>query len=190
MRRPEARCDREARLRQASDGAAARPESGGMGEDRGLDALRFLALFFVALTLGPSLAHLLELPNKMDLSREDYLTVQQIYRGWALLGFVVAGALLSTAALTLRVRARPRELAWSLTALAFLVVGHAIFWVFTFPANQATANWTALPENWLALRSRWEYSHAAAAVLNLLALTALIAATLAARTAPHPPRAR
>ena len=31
----------------------------------------------------------------MPLSRDDDLTVQQINRGWALLGFVVAGALLS-----------------------------------------------------------------------------------------------
>jgi hypothetical protein len=38
------------------------------------------------------------MPNKMVLSREDYLTVQQIYRGWALLGIAVAGALISTIA--------------------------------------------------------------------------------------------
>lgn len=43
----------------------------------------FIAVFFVALALGPALAHLLELPNKINLGREDYLTVQQIYRGWA-----------------------------------------------------------------------------------------------------------
>ena len=57
--------------------------------------MRFIALLCTALALAPALAHLLELPNKINLSREDYLTVQQIYRGWALLGFVVAGALLS-----------------------------------------------------------------------------------------------
>jgi hypothetical protein len=47
------------------------------------------------LALAPALAHSLELPNKIDLSREDYLTIQQGYRGWALLGFVVVRALLS-----------------------------------------------------------------------------------------------
>jgi hypothetical protein len=56
----------------------------------------FLSLIFVALALAPAMAHLLELPNKMPLSHDAYLTVQQICRGWALLGFVVAGALLST----------------------------------------------------------------------------------------------
>ena len=33
--------------------------------------LYFIALFFVALALAPALAHLLELPNKIDLARED-----------------------------------------------------------------------------------------------------------------------
>jgi hypothetical protein len=102
--------------------------------------MRFIALLFTALALAPAMAHLLELPNKISLPREDYLTVQQIYRGWALLGFVVVGALL---------------------------------------ANQATNNWTVLPENWLQLRSQWEYSHAASAVLNLIALIALIGSVLA-----------
>ena len=48
-------------------------------------------------SLTPLFAHLLELPNRIGLSREEYLTVQQIYRGWALTGVFVFGALLSTA---------------------------------------------------------------------------------------------
>ena len=48
-----------------------------------------------------------------------------------------------------------------------------IFWTFTFPANQQTNNWTTLPESWERLRTQWEYSHAASAVLNLLALIML-----------------
>jgi hypothetical protein len=39
---------------------------------------------------------LLEAPAKIGLGRADYLTVQQIYRGWALLGFVALGELIST----------------------------------------------------------------------------------------------
>ncbi|HEV8657074.1 MAG TPA: hypothetical protein VGS96_00470 [Thermoanaerobaculia bacterium] len=38
------------------------------------------------------MAHLFELPNKIGLSRDDYPTVQQIYRGWALAGILVLGA--------------------------------------------------------------------------------------------------
>ncbi len=52
--------------------------------------------------------------------------------------------------------------------------------VFTFPVNRATVNWTRLPENWGSLRRRREYSHAASAGLNLIALISLIASVLSA----------
>src|SRR6266536_556584 len=125
------------------------------------------------------MAHLLELPNKINLSREDYLKVQQIYRGWALLGFVVVGALLSTLALTITVR--HERTAFILALIAFLCIAgtQVIFWIYTYPANQATNNWTMLPENWAELRRRWEYSHATSAVLNLVAIVMLILSFLA-----------
>lgn len=145
---------------------------------RARDTAWFLSLLFVALALGPSLAHLLELPNKIGLSREAYFTVQQIYRGWAYLGFVVAGALGSTFALALIVRGREHEFAGALSAFLCLVAAQVLFWAFTFPANQATANWTAVPHAWEALRAQWEYSHAAAAVVNLVAFVALLLARL------------
>src|SRR5688500_8149416 len=53
--------------------------------------VRLLSLLLVALSLGLSLARLFELPNKINLCVEDYFTVQNIYRRWALLGFVVFG---------------------------------------------------------------------------------------------------
>lgn len=42
----------------------------------GLKTIRFLSLLFTALGLGPGMAHLLELPNKINLPAEEYLTVQ------------------------------------------------------------------------------------------------------------------
>jgi ABC-type cobalamin transport system permease subunit len=143
-----------------------------------LNVARFFSLLFAALALAPALAHLLELPNKIGLSRDDYLTVQQIYEGWALLGFVVAGALLSTLILMIMVRNRPKAFALSVVAFLCIVGTQVVFWTFTFPANQKTINWTVLPENWMALRTQWEYSHAASAVLNLIALIALICSVL------------
>lgn len=142
---------------------------------------RFLSLLFTALALAPAMAHLLELTNKIGLPRDDYLTVQHIYDGWALLGFVVFGALLATLALALLTRRRGREFAYALTAFLSIVGTQAIFWTFTFPANRITRNWTVLPDNWLAVRAQWEYSHAASALLNLLALVAVILSVLARR---------
>src|SRR5688572_23237429 len=150
---------------------------------RAATAARFLSLLFCALALAPALAHLLELPGKISLPRDEYFVVQQIYRGWWMLGIVVFGALLSTLALTIVVRKRPGELGPALTAFLCLVATQAIFWTFTFPANQQTANWTLLPDNWQELRMRWEYSHAASAMLNLVAMIAVIIAVLKARNA-------
>jgi hypothetical protein len=146
-----------------------------------LQIVSFLSLTFVALALAPAMAHLLELPNKIALSREDYLTVQQIYRGWALLGFVVAGALLSTLALTIMVRRQPRAFAFALVAVLCIVGAQVVFWTYTYPTNRATSNWTFLPENWRALRAQWEWSHAGGAGLNLIALMALYVSVLAHR---------
>ena len=138
----------------------------------------FFAMVFVALSLGPSLAHLLELPNKIALSRDDYFTVQTIYQGWALLGVLVFVSLLATLTLTISLRGDRTPMV--LAGLAFLcVVGtQVVFWVFTFPANQATSNWTEIPENWEQLRVQWEYSHAVAALLNLIAMVSLIGSLL------------
>jgi hypothetical protein len=144
-----------------------------------LRTLYFLSLLFAALALAPAMAHLLELPNKISLHREDYLTVQQIYRGWNLLGFVVAGALFSTLALTITVRQERKAFIFALIAFLCIVGTQVVFWTYTYPANQATDNWTTLPENWTELRRQWEYSHATSAVLNLVALIGLILSVLA-----------
>ena len=132
---------------------------------------------------------MLELPNKIGLSRDDYLTVQQIYRGWALLGFVVAGALLSTLVLMIMVRHQPKVFALTIVAFLSIMGTQIVFWTFTFPANQQTNNWAVLPETWMALRTQWEYSHAASAVLALIALISLICSVLAkpASEAEAPP---
>ena len=153
-----------------------------------LNAARFFSLLFVALALGPSAAHLLELPNKIGMSRDHYLIVQQIYRGWALLGIVVAGALLSTLMLTILSRHRRRQFALALAAFVCVVATQIVFWTFTYPTNQETRNWTVLPPVWEPLRAQWEYSHAVGALLNLAALVLLILCLLVAIRAGRPDR--
>jgi len=138
----------------------------------------FLSVLSAALALAPAMAHLLELPNKIDLSREDYLTVQQIYRGWALLGSVVAGALCSTLILTIMIRHDRTAFVFALVAFLCIVGTQIVFWTYTQPANAATENWTMLPENWPELRRNWEYSHAVSAVLNLIAMISVIISAL------------
>jgi hypothetical protein len=151
----------------------------------GLTMARFFSLLFAALALAPALAHLLDLPNKIHLSRDEYLTVQQIYRGWALLGIVVFGALISTFVLTILVRKRPKIFPLTLIAFLCIVGTQAIFWTFTFPTNQETGNWTVLPAHWESLRTQWEYSHAASAVLNFSGFVSLICSVLVRDSSSH-----
>lgn len=138
----------------------------------------FLALISISLVLGPSAAHLLELPNKIGLSEERYFIVQGIYRGWALLAVVVVASLVTTLTLAVLLRKQRVPMLWAVLALVCIVGAQILFWIYTFPANQATNNWTEVPPNWEMLRSQWEYSHAAAALLNLTAMVALILSVL------------
>ena len=111
--------------------------------------------------------------------------MQQLYAGWSLLGVVVFGALVSTLALTLLLRARLRQFVFACIAFGSVLVTQVIFWTFTFPVNQQTHNWTTLPLNWLTLRERWEYSHATAAVFDLIAFIAVVLAVVAAVAHPQ-----
>lgn len=140
--------------------------------------LRTLAVLLTALALVPAGAHLLEMPSKLALSREDYLTVQAIYRGWALLGVLLIAAIVADLALAVALR-RDRSAAMRAAAGGLLIaVTLVIFFVWVFPANQATENWTTLPGNWETLRAQWEYGHAVNAVLTLLALCAVVSAAV------------
>jgi len=69
---------------------------------------------------------------------------------------------------------------FALALLAFLLMAGslAVFFTWTFPANQVTANWTVAPENWQDLRRQWEYSHAANALLTFLSLCLLTLSVL------------
>nr|MBA3539600.1 DUF1772 domain-containing protein [Deltaproteobacteria bacterium] len=56
--------------------------------------LAFTSTLLATLVLGAALAHVLELPTKISLPAADYLTVQQIYRGWAWLGILIYATLI------------------------------------------------------------------------------------------------
>ncbi len=133
-----------------------------------------VSLLLATLAMMPAAAHALELPNKIGLSGIEYLTVQRLYRGWAFARVIVAAALLSMLVLLFMVRELPTAFALAWVAFLCLAGTQLVFWIFTQPVNRVTANWTFLPGDWSELRRRWEYSHAASAVLNLVALVALI----------------
>jgi hypothetical protein len=107
-----------------------------------LKSVQFLAILLMALALIPAGAHFFALPNKLGLTRDAYFTVQGA--GWALFGVVLVGGLIVN--LVLAIMLRHDRLAFIFALIGFLALAAtlAIFFVWVFPANQATANWTEI----------------------------------------------
>jgi hypothetical protein len=142
------------------------------------DAAFFIALLATSLALGGALAHAFELSNKIGMGRDAYFTVQTVYSGWDRLAYILAVELAGMLAVIFLYRAEPRVFWPACVALGGLVGAQIVFWIWTFPANQATENWTYQPADWESLRSQWEYSHLAGAGFQTIAMIALIVAVL------------
>ena len=143
------------------------------------DVVFFVALLSTAMALGGALAHLFELPNKISLPRDQYFLVQGIYAGWNRLTYLLVVELVSILAVIVMFRRQPHVFWPGVVALLGLIAAQTVFWIYTYPANAATSNWTVIPDNWEVLRRNWEYSHAAGAAFQLLTMSALIVAALA-----------
>ncbi len=140
-------------------------------------SIRFTALLFTAITLCAVMAHLLESRVKIQLSKENYQTVQGIYSGWQWLGIFEFGAIILTLIWTISDR-KLKTFPFLAAAAICFILSIIVFFSLTFPTNQATLNWTNLPGNWEELRETWEYSHAIRALLSLFGFSFLVMALL------------
>jgi hypothetical protein len=151
----------------------------------------------VAVAMALVLAHALELPGKMRLSREQYLAVQPIYYP----GFTFGGMAEPTGLVLLLVLLffTPFGSArfW-LTASAFvsLLAMHVTYWLLTHPANNFWLKDFALKRggaaffsfdplsrsadasqpDWTLLRDRWEQSHLICTGFAILSFVLLVTA--------------
>jgi hypothetical protein len=133
--------------------------------------LRLTTLALTALIFIPSGAHLFELPHKIRLDRDAYFTVQQIYAGWALFIIPIIAAILANGALAVvERRCDPGASRAALISIGLILLSLGVFFIWVFPANHVTVNWTRMPDNWETLRRHWEYGHAATALLVFTAL--------------------
>jgi hypothetical protein len=78
--------------------------------------IQFAAAILTALALVPGGAHVLELSNKINLDQAQYVAVQQIYRGWALLGIVLIAALLANLLSAIVARSQKMPVLFAATA--------------------------------------------------------------------------
>jgi hypothetical protein len=160
--------------------------------------LQILTILLVSIGMALSLAHALELPGKLRLSKEEYLTVQPIYYPGFTVGgiFGEGGAIVATLALLILTPFDTSAFWLTLIALLALLVMHAIYWMLTHPVNDfwlkderlhaiGAAFFTigassrpcrSIPQDWIKLRDQWEYSHIARAAAAMLSLIALVTA--------------
>jgi len=78
---------------------------------------------------------------------------------------VMIGAVLANLVLAVLLRDNRTAFGLVLVNLLCLVGALTIFFAFTYPANQATNNWTVIPADWQSLRLEWEFSHAVNALI-------------------------
>jgi hypothetical protein len=143
-----------------------------------LKFVQFIAIVLTALALVPGGAHLFALPNKIGLVQEQYFIVQSIYRGWALFGAILIPAVLANLLLAIMLRSRGAPFILALFAAFCMGATLVVFFIWTYPANVATSNWTTVPENWEQLRRQWEYSHAANALITFIAFCSVTLSVL------------
>lgn len=154
-----------------------------MGEPMLLRTWRLVAIWFTALSMAPALAHLLEMPAKLGYDGPLWWIVQQsLYGpGFGTVGaFCEVAAVVTTVVLAILVRDRRPAFAWTAVGALCVVAAHASFWVWIAPVNAVIASLPpdALPSNWSDLRTRWEYTHAVRAVLQVIAVGALVQSLL------------
>lgn len=159
------------------------------------EALQVLTVLLVAVAMALALAHALELPGKLRLTKDAYLAMQPIYYpGFTIGGIAEPVGIVATLGLVLLAPAGSTAFWLALGALAALLAMHAAYWLLTHPVNNfwlkgfelkgagagffsfdpLRRNAGSQPLDWTALRDRWEYSHVMRAGLALLALTLLV----------------
>jgi hypothetical protein len=165
-----------------------------------VQVLQVMTILIVAIAVTCTLAHALELPGKLRLSKDAYLAMQPIYYpGFTIAGGVgEVGGLVTTLFLTLLMPVASAQFWLTLGAFLALLCMHALYWLITHPINNfwlkdfelkgmgqgffsfdpiKRDDDQAAPE-WTVLRDRWEYSHVVRAAFALLGLTLLVTAAV------------
>jgi hypothetical protein len=159
------------------------------------ELLQVITVVLVVLAMVPALAHALELPGKLRLTKEAYVTVQPIYYpGFTFAGFSEPLAIVATLVVLGLAPQGTTDFWLILAALIALVAMHGVYWLATHPVNNFWLEHENLsrlgsgffsfgsggkrrdPDDWKTLRNRWEYSHVVRAALATVGFIALLVA--------------
>ncbi len=143
-----------------------------------LQILQVVTLMLVAVTMTLALAHALEYPGKMRLSKQEYLATQAIYYPGFTLGGIAEGVgMIALGVLAFLTRGSGAVFWLTLGAFLAIVALHLVYWVLTHPVNNfwikdvklhragtrffglSPARRIGGQPDWTELRDQWERSH-------------------------------
>lgn len=163
---------------------------------RAQQSVCFFALMVMALSLGPSFAHVLEAPPRLTVWSPELWREATVFNGQFRF-FAIVGAPLDLGAIALGVllswflRHRRPAVWFAMTAAALYALSLATWFTVVAPANAELAQWVPgpIPDNFEAIRNRWETGHMIVASVKVVGLAMAILAVLAAGRA-EPARTR
>ncbi|MFH7030970.1 MAG: hypothetical protein ACHBN1_37900 [Heteroscytonema crispum UTEX LB 1556] len=145
---------------------------------------RFITIMLTSLSLSLSMAHLLELPQRMQFDQQLWVKVTVFENVYRLFGSVGAafevGAILTAIVLVFLVRRRSSTFYWTLGGTVFLVLAFVSWIMFVAPMNAEFAKWLTNPigSDWTRYRDQWEYAHAINAFIKIIGLSLLVLSVL------------
>jgi hypothetical protein len=143
-----------------------------------LKTWRFFTIMLTAAAFAAALAHLMELPGKMEYDARLYVLLHRtLYPTFGqTAGWAEGLALFSVIGLAWRVRKRGMASALTVIAAVCQAAAMAVFVVYVHPANVTMSSWSldSIPPEWTAWRDQWEYAHAARAALFTVAMAAQV----------------
>src|SRR5947209_4090504 len=96
--------------------------------------MQVVTVFLAAIAMSLAVAHALELPGKLRLSKENYIVTQTIYYPGFTIGGVSEGmSIVAALMLMLLTPTSDRAFGWTLAGFLCLVAMHAAYWVITHP---------------------------------------------------------
>ncbi len=128
-----------------------------------------MSLLLVALTLGMTFCHVMEMPGKLRLDAGTWLAGQQkLYVAFGTVGAVIEVlAILLTWPVAVQVRHCQPAFRCTVAAGGYVSAGLAVWFALVAPVNNVLSGWTPaiLPSDWSSYRDRWETGHAIHAAL-------------------------
>ena len=145
----------------------------------------FFAVLVMALSLGPSFAHLLEAPPRLTAWPPELWRETTVFHGqfayFAIVGAPLdVGAIVLGAIMTVVVRGRRPAFRLALAGTILFAVSLAIWISVVAPANAILAQWVPgpIPDDFAAVRYRWEAGHITMSAVKTAGLWCALAAGL------------